>query len=59
MRLCDDAEMTKTLSIAGGVRTAPIVLEPFTDLPGSSGANIAMLKSGGGRAGFVRDRQAE
>jgi hypothetical protein len=27
VRLCDDAEMTKTLSIAGYVRTAPVVLD--------------------------------
>jgi alkanesulfonate monooxygenase SsuD/methylene tetrahydromethanopterin reductase-like flavin-dependent oxidoreductase (luciferase family) len=45
--------------IADYVRTAPVVLEPFTNPPGynSVGANVAMLKSGGGRAGFVRDRQ--
>jgi len=41
------------------VRTAPVVLEPFTNPPGynSVGANLAMLKSGGGCAGFVRDRR--
>jgi len=40
------------------VRTAPVVLEPFTNPPGynSLAANVAMLKSGGKRGGFVRDR---
>jgi hypothetical protein len=40
------------------VRTSPIVLEPFTNSPGynSLGTNVAMLKSGGKRSGFVRDR---
>jgi alkanesulfonate monooxygenase SsuD/methylene tetrahydromethanopterin reductase-like flavin-dependent oxidoreductase (luciferase family) len=40
------------------VRTSPVVLEPFTNPPGynSLGANVAMLKAGGKRAGFVRDR---
>jgi alkanesulfonate monooxygenase SsuD/methylene tetrahydromethanopterin reductase-like flavin-dependent oxidoreductase (luciferase family) len=40
------------------VRTAPVVLEPFTNPPGynSVGANVAMLKAGGKRGGFVRDR---
>jgi alkanesulfonate monooxygenase SsuD/methylene tetrahydromethanopterin reductase-like flavin-dependent oxidoreductase (luciferase family) len=41
------------------VRTAPVVLEPFTNPPGynSLAANVAMLKSGVKRGGFVRDRQ--
>jgi alkanesulfonate monooxygenase SsuD/methylene tetrahydromethanopterin reductase-like flavin-dependent oxidoreductase (luciferase family) len=40
------------------VRTSPIVAEPFTNPPGynSLSANIAMLKAGGKRGGFVRDR---
>jgi len=40
------------------VRTSPVVLEPFTNPPGynSIGANVAMLKAGGKRTGFVRDR---
>ncbi|HXC88847.1 MAG TPA: LLM class flavin-dependent oxidoreductase, partial [Stellaceae bacterium] len=40
------------------VRTSPVVLEPFTNPPGynSLGANVAMLKAGGKRHGFVRDR---
>src|SRR6202171_6153344 len=40
------------------VRTSPIVAEPFTNPPGynSLGANVAMLKAGGKRGGFVRDR---
>jgi hypothetical protein len=40
------------------VRTSPVVLEPFTNPPGcnSLGANAAMLKTGGKRTGFVRDR---
>jgi alkanesulfonate monooxygenase SsuD/methylene tetrahydromethanopterin reductase-like flavin-dependent oxidoreductase (luciferase family) len=40
------------------VRTAPLVLEPFTNPPGynSVGANVAMMKAGGKRGGFVRDR---
>ncbi len=40
------------------VRTSPIVAEPFTNPPGynSLGANVAMLKAGGKRSGFVRDR---
>jgi alkanesulfonate monooxygenase SsuD/methylene tetrahydromethanopterin reductase-like flavin-dependent oxidoreductase (luciferase family) len=40
------------------VRTSPIVAEPFTNPPGynSLGANVAMMKSGGKRGGFVRDR---
>ncbi|HUA51070.1 MAG TPA: LLM class flavin-dependent oxidoreductase [Candidatus Sulfotelmatobacter sp.] len=39
------------------VRTAPLVLEPFTNPPGynSIAANVAALK--GKRGGFVRDRQ--
>lgn len=42
--------------IAGYVRTAPVVLEPFTNPPGynSIGANVAYMKSGG--RGFVKDR---
>ncbi|MBV9859353.1 MAG: LLM class flavin-dependent oxidoreductase, partial [Alphaproteobacteria bacterium] len=45
--------------IADYVRTAPVVLEPFTNPPGynSVAANVAMLKSGGKRGGFVKDRQ--
>ena len=41
------------------VRTSPVVLEPFTNPPGynSLGANVAMLKAGGKRTGFVRDRE--
>jgi alkanesulfonate monooxygenase SsuD/methylene tetrahydromethanopterin reductase-like flavin-dependent oxidoreductase (luciferase family) len=41
------------------VRTSVVVAEPFTNPPGynSLAANIAMLKSGGKRGGFVRDRQ--
>lgn len=44
--------------IADYVRTAPVVLEPFTNPPGynSIAANIGMLKAGGKRAGFVKDR---
>ena len=40
------------------VRTSPVVAEPFTNPPGynSLSANIAMLKAGGKRGGFVRDR---
>src|ERR1051326_406486 len=40
------------------VRTSVVVAEPFTNPPGynSLAANIAMLKSGGKRGGFVRDR---
>jgi alkanesulfonate monooxygenase SsuD/methylene tetrahydromethanopterin reductase-like flavin-dependent oxidoreductase (luciferase family) len=40
------------------VRTSPVVLEPFTNPPGynSLGANVAALKSGGKRTGFIRDR---
>ena len=40
------------------VRTSPVVAEPFTNPPGynSLAANIAMLKAGGKRGGFVRDR---
>jgi alkanesulfonate monooxygenase SsuD/methylene tetrahydromethanopterin reductase-like flavin-dependent oxidoreductase (luciferase family) len=40
------------------VRTSPIVAEPFTNPPGynSLSANIAMLRAGGKRGGFVRDR---
>ena len=40
------------------VRTSPVVAEPFTNPPGynSLAANVAMLKSGGKRGGFVRDR---
>ena len=40
------------------VRTSPVVAEPFTNPPGynSLAANIAMLKAGGRRGGFVRDR---
>jgi alkanesulfonate monooxygenase SsuD/methylene tetrahydromethanopterin reductase-like flavin-dependent oxidoreductase (luciferase family) len=40
------------------VRTSPIVAEPFTNPPGynSIAANVAMLKAGGRRGGFVRDR---
>jgi alkanesulfonate monooxygenase SsuD/methylene tetrahydromethanopterin reductase-like flavin-dependent oxidoreductase (luciferase family) len=40
------------------VRTSPVVLEPFTNPPGynSLSANVAMLKAGGKRTGFVRDR---
>lgn len=39
------------------VRTAPIVLAPFTNPPGynSLAANVAMLRSGGKGGGFVRD----
>jgi alkanesulfonate monooxygenase SsuD/methylene tetrahydromethanopterin reductase-like flavin-dependent oxidoreductase (luciferase family) len=44
--------------IAGYVRTAGVVAEPFTNPPGynSLGANVAMLKAGPGKGGFVRDR---
>lgn len=44
--------------IAGYVRTAPVVHEPFTNPPGynSIGANVAMLKAGG-KGGFVKDRK--
>ncbi len=40
------------------VRTSVVVAEAFTNPPGynSLAANIAMLKSGGKRSGFVRDR---
>ncbi len=40
------------------VRTSVVVAEAFTNPPGynSLAANIAMLKSGGKRGGFVRDR---
>ena len=40
------------------VRTSPVVAEPFTNPPGynSLSANVAMLKAGGKRGGFVRDR---
>jgi hypothetical protein len=40
------------------VRTTPVVLEPFTNPPGynSVGASVVMLKAGGKRGGFVRDR---
>src|SRR5947209_6015338 len=40
------------------VRTSVVVAEPFTNPPGynSLAANIAMLKAGGKRGGFVRDR---
>src|SRR5712692_5960508 len=40
------------------VRTSVVVAEPFTNPPGynSLAANVAMLKSGGKRSGFVRDR---
>ena len=40
------------------VRTSPIVAEPFTNPPGynSLAANVAMLKAGNKRGGFVRDR---
>ena len=38
------------------VRASPVVVEPFTNPPGynSLSANIAMLKAGGKRGGFVR-----
>jgi hypothetical protein len=38
------------------VRTSPVIAEPFTNPPGynSLSANIAMLKAGGKRGGFVR-----
>jgi alkanesulfonate monooxygenase SsuD/methylene tetrahydromethanopterin reductase-like flavin-dependent oxidoreductase (luciferase family) len=44
--------------IAGYVRTSPVVFEPFTNPPGynSIGANVAMMKSGGG---FVKDRSGK
>ena len=40
------------------VRTSVVVAEPFTNPPGynSVAANVAALKSGGKRGGFVRDR---
>jgi alkanesulfonate monooxygenase SsuD/methylene tetrahydromethanopterin reductase-like flavin-dependent oxidoreductase (luciferase family) len=40
------------------VRTSPVVAEAFTNPPGynSLAANAAMLKAGGKRGGFVRDR---
>ena len=40
------------------VRTSVVVAEPFTNPPGynSLAANVAALKSGGKRGGFVRDR---
>jgi alkanesulfonate monooxygenase SsuD/methylene tetrahydromethanopterin reductase-like flavin-dependent oxidoreductase (luciferase family) len=40
------------------VRTSPVVAEPFANPPGynSIGADVAILKSGGKRRGFVRDR---
>jgi alkanesulfonate monooxygenase SsuD/methylene tetrahydromethanopterin reductase-like flavin-dependent oxidoreductase (luciferase family) len=40
------------------VRTSVVVAEPFTNPPGynSPTANVAMLKAGGKRGGFVRDR---
>jgi hypothetical protein len=40
------------------LRTSPVVAEPFTNPPGynSLSANVAMLKAGGKRGGFVRDR---
>jgi alkanesulfonate monooxygenase SsuD/methylene tetrahydromethanopterin reductase-like flavin-dependent oxidoreductase (luciferase family) len=40
------------------VRTSPVVAAPFTNPPGynSIAANVALLKSAGKRAGFVRDR---
>jgi len=40
------------------VRTSPVVAEPFTNPPGynSLSANIATLKAGNKRGGFVRDR---
>jgi alkanesulfonate monooxygenase SsuD/methylene tetrahydromethanopterin reductase-like flavin-dependent oxidoreductase (luciferase family) len=40
------------------VRTSPVVAEAFTNPPGynSLAANISMLKAGGRRGGFVRDR---
>lgn len=43
--------------IAGYVRTAPVVLEPFTNPPGynSVGANVAMLKASPKKRGFVQD----
>ncbi|HEX2891000.1 LLM class flavin-dependent oxidoreductase [Vineibacter terrae] len=46
---------------AGYVRTAPVVLEPFTNPPGynSVGANVAMLKAGPKRGGFVLDRDGK
>jgi alkanesulfonate monooxygenase SsuD/methylene tetrahydromethanopterin reductase-like flavin-dependent oxidoreductase (luciferase family) len=45
--------------IAGYVRTAPVVLEPFTNPPGynSVAANVAMLKAGPNKRGFVQDRK--
>ncbi|HJQ60380.1 MAG TPA: LLM class flavin-dependent oxidoreductase [Vineibacter sp.] len=46
---------------AGYVRTAPVVHEPFTNPPGynSVGANVAMLKAGPKRGGFVVDRDGK
>src|ERR1700746_390151 len=40
------------------VLTSPVGAEPFTNPPGynSLSANVAMLKAGGKRGGFVRDR---
>ena len=47
--------------IADYVRTAPVVAEPFTNPPGynSVGANVAMLKAGAKRGGFVQRPQRQ
>src|SRR2546428_54247 len=53
-----DEKLRRANLAADYVRTSPIVTEPFTNPPGynSPSANIAMLKAGGKRGGFVRDR---
>jgi alkanesulfonate monooxygenase SsuD/methylene tetrahydromethanopterin reductase-like flavin-dependent oxidoreductase (luciferase family) len=50
--------LRRTNLAAEYVRTSPVVAEAFTNPPGynSVSANIAMLKAGGKRGGFVRDR---
>ena len=45
------------MTIAGSMHTARVMLEPFSNRSGydSMGANVAMLKSGGGRAWVLRN----
>ena len=56
-RLCEEGLRRANLA-ADYVRTSPVVAEAFTNPPGynSLSANVAMLKAGGKRGGFVRDR---
>jgi len=44
--------------VSYAIAPSSVVLEPFTNPPGynSVGANVAMLKAGGKRGGFIRDR---